>query len=51
LACIPFGLLVCFFSIFFNSVLPAIMLHIGFSLVYEINIYRLNLINSKTVKS
>jgi membrane protease YdiL (CAAX protease family) len=51
LVCIPFGLLVCFFSIFFNSVLPAIMLHIGFSLVYEINIYRLNLINSKTVKS
>lgn len=51
LACIPFGLLVCFFSIFFNSVLPAIMLHIGFSLVYEINICRLNLINSKTVKS
>ncbi|MCI4442645.1 MAG: CPBP family intramembrane metalloprotease, partial [Lentimicrobium sp.] len=51
LACIPFGLLVCFFSIVFNSASPAIMLHIGFSLAYEINIYRLNLINSKTVKS
>jgi len=51
LACIPFGLLVCFFSILFNSALPAIMLHIGFSLAYEYNIYRLNLTNSKTVKS
>ncbi len=51
LACIPFGLLVCFFSILFNSVWPAIMLHIGFSLAYEYNIYRFNLINSKTVKS
>ena len=50
LACVPFGLLVCFFSIIFNSALPAIILHIGFSLVYEINIYRLNLINYKTVK-
>jgi len=51
LACIPFGLLVCFFSILFNSALPAILLHIGFSLAYEFNIYRLNLINSKTAKS
>ncbi len=51
LACIPFGLLVCFFSIIFNSVLPAIILHIGFSLAYELNIYRLNLINTKTEKS
>ncbi|WP_395049366.1 CPBP family intramembrane glutamic endopeptidase [Flavobacterium sp.] len=51
LACIPFGLLVCFFSIIFNSALAAIMLHMGFSLAYEINIYRLNLINSKTAKS
>ncbi|MCI4443772.1 MAG: CPBP family intramembrane metalloprotease [Lentimicrobium sp.] len=51
LACIPFGLIVCFFSIYFNSVLPAILLHIGFSLAYEYNFYRLNLINSKTAKS
>jgi membrane protease YdiL (CAAX protease family) len=51
LACLPFGLLVCFFSIVFNTVWPAIMLHIGFSLAYEINFYRLNLINSKTIKS
>jgi membrane protease YdiL (CAAX protease family) len=51
LACLPFGLLVCFFSIVFNTVWPAIMLHIGFSLAYEINFYRLNLINSKTLKS
>jgi membrane protease YdiL (CAAX protease family) len=51
LASIPFGLLVCFFSILFNSVWPAIILHIGFSLTYELNFYRLNLINSKTTKS
>jgi len=51
LACVPFGLLVCLLSITFNSALPAIILHIGFSLVYEINSYRFNLINSKTVKS
>lgn len=51
LACIPFGLLVCFFSILFNSAWPAILLHIGFSMVYELNFYRLNLMNSKTAKS
>ena len=51
LACIPFGVMVCFFSILFNSAWPAIMLHIGFSSVYELNFYRLNLINLKTAKS
>lgn len=51
LACIPFGLLVCFFSLIFNSAWPAILLHIGFSLVYELHFYRLHLINLKTVKS
>lgn len=51
LACIPFGLMVCFFSISFNTALPAIMLHIGFSSAYELNFYRLNLINAKTAKS
>lgn len=51
LACIPFGLMVCFFSILFNTAWPAIMLHIGFSSVYELNFYRLNLINPKTAKS
>lgn len=50
LACIPFGLLVCFFSLTFNSAWPAILLHIGFSLVYELHFYRLHLINPKTVK-
>ncbi len=39
-ACIPFGLLVCFLNILFNAAWPAIILHIGFSLVYELNIYR-----------
>lgn len=51
LACIPFGVMVCFFSILFNSAWPAILLHVGFSLVYELNFYRLNLINPKTAKS
>ena len=50
LACIPFGLLVCFLSIVFNAVWPAIMLHIGFSLVYELNIYRSYIYTSKTVR-
>jgi membrane protease YdiL (CAAX protease family) len=51
LACIPFGFLVCFFGILFNAVWPAIIFHIGFSLVYELNFYRFNLINAKTAKS
>jgi hypothetical protein len=51
LACIPFGLMVCFFSILFNSAWSAILLHIGFSLAYELNFYRFNLINLKTAKS
>lgn len=51
LACIPFGLMVCFFSMTFNSAWAAILLHIGFSLVYELNFYRLHLINPKTIKS
>lgn len=51
LACIPFGLLVCFFSISFNTAWPAIMLHIGFSLVYELHIFRINFINTKTATS
>ncbi len=50
LACIPFGLLVCFLSITCNAVWPAIILHIGFSLVYELNIYRSYLFTSKTVR-
>lgn len=51
LACIPFGLILCFFSIWFNAALPAIILHISFSLVYELKIYRNNFINCKTVQS
>jgi hypothetical protein len=46
-ACIPFGILVCVLSILFDAVWPAIILHIGFSLVYELTIYRLNLITLK----
>ncbi len=40
LACIPFGLLLCFLSILFNAAWPAIILHISFAMVYELNIYR-----------
>jgi membrane protease YdiL (CAAX protease family) len=51
LACIPFGLIVCFLSIYFNAAWPAIILHIGFSLVFELNIYRNSINSSKTVAS
>ncbi len=47
LACIPFGILASTLSIFFNAVWPAILLHIGVSLVYEINTYRSYLITPK----
>jgi len=50
-ACIPFGILVCVLSLLFDAVWPAIILHIGFSLVYELTIYRLNLNNFKIAKS
>lgn len=50
-ACIPFGVVACLLCLLFNAVWPAIILHIGFSLVYEINFYRLNLINLKNTKS
>lgn len=39
-ACIPFGTLLCVLSIVFNAVWPAILLHIAFSMIYEVNIYR-----------
>ncbi|MFC3334699.1 CPBP family intramembrane glutamic endopeptidase [Flavobacterium palustre] len=48
LACIPFGIAVCIFNLVFHAVWPAIILHISFSLAYEINFYRLNLVHSKT---
>ncbi len=47
LACIPFGIITCLFCFFFNSAWPAILMHIAFSLIYEINYYRLNLIQIK----
>ncbi|WP_155960795.1 CPBP family intramembrane metalloprotease [Flavobacterium daejeonense] len=48
LACIPFGISVCISNLAFQAVWPAIILHISFSLAYEINFYLLNLIHSKT---
>ncbi|TRW97136.1 CPBP family intramembrane metalloprotease [Flavobacterium gawalongense] len=50
LACIPFGILVCFLSILFNAAWPAIILHIGVSLVYELTIYRSYLYPSKIAR-
>ncbi len=50
LACIPFGILACSLSILFNAVWPAIILHIGFSLAYELNTYRSYLYTSKTIR-
>lgn len=50
LACIPFGIVVCFLSILFNAVWPAIILHIGFSMAYELNIYRSYLYTSKLIR-
>lgn len=47
LACIPFGLLVCFFTILFNAVWPAIILHISVSFVYELTFYRSYLYTTK----
>lgn len=40
LACIPFSVLACLLSIIFGAVWPAIILHITFSIVYEVNLYR-----------
>ncbi len=50
LVCIPFGILLCFFSILFNAAWPAIILHIGFSVVYELNICRSYFYSSKTAR-
>lgn len=50
LACIPFGLLVCWLCILFNAVWPAVVLHITFSLLYEINIYQSHFTTSKTAR-
>lgn len=51
LACIPFGIVSCLFCFAFNAAWPAILLHIGFSLGYEINFYRLNLNHLKNTTS
>lgn len=51
LACIPFGIASCLFCFAFNAAWPAILLHIGFSLGYEINFYRLNLNHLKNTTS
>ncbi len=50
LAGVPFGILVCFFSIAVNAVWPAVLLHLGFSLVYESNFYRSYLYSSKMIR-
>lgn len=50
IACIPFGLVLCCLSIFFNAAWPAIILHTSFSLVYESNIYRNYIDSPKMVR-
>ncbi|HQW91519.1 MAG TPA: CPBP family intramembrane metalloprotease [Ferruginibacter sp.] len=50
LACIPFGLMACWLCILFNAVWPAVVLHITFSLLYEINIYQSHFTTSKTAR-
>ncbi|MBD0723784.1 hypothetical protein B6A10_01175 [Flavobacterium sp. L1I52] len=50
LVCIPFGIMVCIFNLLFQAVWPAIILHISFSLAYEINFYRLYVIDLKTTR-
>ena len=47
LACIPFGLTVCCLTLYWHSVLPAILLHITFAAVYEGNVLRCLLISQK----
>lgn len=51
IACIPFGLVLCCLSIHFNAAWPAIILHTGFSLIYESNIYQNYIDSSKIVRS
>ena len=43
--CFPFGIMLCILAIYSNSALPAIIIHIVFSLTYEISLTRL--INNK----
>lgn len=50
LASIPFGILLCLLSILFNTVWPAAIFHIAFSLVYEINMYRSYYHTAKTIR-
>jgi Type II CAAX prenyl endopeptidase Rce1-like len=49
LACIPFGLTVCCLTLYWHSVLPAILLHITFAAVYEGNVLRCLLVSPKTL--
>lgn len=51
LACIPFGLLLCAMSISFNAAWPAIILHVVFAIVYELNIYESFYLTIKTTES
>jgi membrane protease YdiL (CAAX protease family) len=51
LACIPFGLLLCWLSVLFNAAWPAMILHACFSLLYEIRIYQSIFTIQKTAQS
>jgi membrane protease YdiL (CAAX protease family) len=50
LGCILFSLLACWLCILCNAAWPAVILHIMFSLVYEINLYKSNFSTPKIAR-
>jgi membrane protease YdiL (CAAX protease family) len=50
LACVPFGLVVCGITIWYQSILPAIALHLALALVNEIYLLCFYIPKSKTVR-
>ena len=50
LVCIPFSLLACWLCILCHAAWPAVILHITFSLVYEINLYKSHFSTPKTAQ-
>lgn len=50
LACIPFGLVLCWVTLVSQSVWPAVILHLELSLVYEMRLYRYYFLTDKSPK-
>ncbi|WMI68426.1 CPBP family intramembrane glutamic endopeptidase [Mangrovimonas sp. YM274] len=46
---IPFGIVLCLFTYYTNSIWPAFIIHLALCLTYEISLF--NIINFKTQKS